>query len=182
MRLFRSFQIFQCTRMEMVSKSRRKFFGALRLASSHHSSVLRNASLGVAKSALDQTRILFQICCENLQCTNRCVQSSSACWQREQIELCGHPLLAKLSAVRHRLWTTSHMKNLHFIGALDFQIGLAHAKRVLAMKKRLYAELTEKTPFDVHRQTASSLCPAVRTQNNSLHHVPEMKVLGDRRR
>jgi hypothetical protein len=29
---------------------------------------------------------------------------------------------------------TSHMKNRHFMGALDFQIGLAQANRVLAMK------------------------------------------------
>jgi hypothetical protein len=38
------------------------------------------------------------------------------------------------------------MKNLHFIGAFDFQIGLAQANFMVAMKKRLYTGLTEKEP------------------------------------
>jgi hypothetical protein len=38
------------------------------------------------------------------------------------------------------------MKNLHFTGAFDFQIGLAQANFMVAMKKRLYAVLTEKAP------------------------------------
>jgi hypothetical protein len=29
------------------------------------------------------------------------------------------------------------MKNRHFMGAFDFQMGFAHAKRVLAMKNKL---------------------------------------------
>jgi hypothetical protein len=48
------------------------------------------------------------------------------------------------------------MKNLHFIGALDFQIALAHVKRVLAMKTIWYADLTEKSPSGEQRQTALS--------------------------
>jgi hypothetical protein len=41
------------------------------------------------------------------------------------------------------------MKNLHFMGALDFHIGLAQANLALAMKNMLYADLTENTPFAV---------------------------------
>jgi hypothetical protein len=38
------------------------------------------------------------------------------------------------------------MKKLHFVGAFDFQIGLAQANFMVAMKKRLYTGLTEKEP------------------------------------
>ena len=47
------------------------------------------------------------------------------------------PLLASLSAVRHRLCATVHMKNLHFPGAQLFQI-LSHESNWVAPMNRAF--------------------------------------------
>jgi hypothetical protein len=114
----------------------------------------------VGKSSFVHDRNRCHTCCVKRQWVNRCVQSSADTWQRGQVPLFGHPRRSRLSAVRQRLCTTNHIKNLHFMGALDFQMGLAHANEVLAMKNSLYAELTENSPSVVHLQMALSGLPA----------------------
>jgi hypothetical protein len=67
---FFSFQILQCIKIVTVSKSLRKFFGALFRAYVHQSNVLRYAMPGLGKSALDQLRILLQTWRVKRQWTN----------------------------------------------------------------------------------------------------------------
>jgi hypothetical protein len=38
-----------------------------------------------------------------------------------------HPRRSRLSAVRHLVWTVSHIKNLHFMGAFDLQMASTQA-------------------------------------------------------
>jgi hypothetical protein len=83
------------------------------------------------------------------QCTNRCVQVSGAARQSSQVALLGQPPRCKLSAVRQRRCTASHIKNLHRGVAFDFQIALAHGKRMLAAKNSPYALLVENSPSTV---------------------------------
>jgi hypothetical protein len=120
-----------------VSKSLRRIFGALFLAMIHHSPELRNASFGIGKSAPDQLRTLCQTRCEKRQHRNRCVQFSLALWQRGQAALCGQPLRARLSAVKHRLCTTNHIKKVALSRALGPRNRLATSEVVLGNEENL---------------------------------------------
>lgn len=132
--LFLSFQNLQCSRIATVSKSCLYSFWMQRLADSHKSSVEMKVVVGMGKSIPAQFLKRRHTCWVKVQSTNKCLQDSADAWQRLHWSSCGHPLCCKLSAVRHCWCTTSHIKNLHLDGALDFQISLKSRGEMTILK------------------------------------------------
>lgn len=77
--------------------------------------------------------------CAKMPGTSRWLIVSSAWSQSGQRAGCGRPHCKRWSAVHHLLWATSHIKNLHFPGAQDFQILSEGLKRTAPWIIPLYA-------------------------------------------
>ena len=109
---FLSFRTLECNKVSIVSKFGLISLGIPALAFNHQSSVVLKLRSGVWKSARAQSLNLAQTWILKLQWTNKCEQVSGSEEHRGQTLLDGQFLLSKLSAVRHLLWTASHIKKL----------------------------------------------------------------------
>lgn len=80
---------------------------------------------------------------------------------------------AILSAVKQAPLTARNMKNLHFAGALDFQIIFPIAHFVLPAQSSEYAVLTENSPFSASLQTNLSSSASCKDMLATISQIPK---------
>ena len=154
--LFLSLQIIQTTSMTSESSLLLSFPLTLLLACNHHFFKFAWEG-GVSWWRLHHGNKCPQIILTTAQPTKRCWTSSSAALQNGHLSFWGRPLLANQSAVQTLPRMISHIANLHFTGAQDFNIASATSQVIFVLKCAWYTYLVVKTPFEsqVHLQSSS---------------------------
>ena len=132
---FRCFQIIHAPKIIRELIPFLKTVGASFSILIHQSSNEVSAAWGARTESPTLLSIWNHTCLAKTQPMRMCWMSSST-WSQSALQVgWGSHLLASLSAVQQRLWTTNQIKNWHFLGAQLFQMSSHGSKCTAPMKK-----------------------------------------------